>query len=345
MNRILVLRRHTLNIPLILLITLFFFNSAFAGDTVFQEKLGLIKAKNLKHYKFSGKSDLADRIKTAPDFVLAYWSKQDDRSYTAYNLSEDDLRLTRQCLALLPGTYKTILKERLIGIYFVEDFLGSGLADYVVDENDRIYTILMFNPAVLKKDLSELVTEKERTCFIPDRPGTSISITLDDTLPGLIYILLHEATHIVDYINRYTPYVEPDMIKIQGKNVNQTAFTDGVWSDYNRFKDTMDFKYKDRVTFYGMNQGPKINISNADDVYRALEAVPVASIYSTFNWAEDFAEYMTFYYLTRRLKTDYTITVSANDKVLYQYQPFAKKQVVDRAGQLPSLLRQGSDPE
>lgn len=37
--------------------------------------------------------------------------------------------------------------------------------------------------------------------------------------------LLHEATHIIDYVNRYTPYVEPNMLELQGRSSRETPFT------------------------------------------------------------------------------------------------------------------------
>lgn len=311
-------------------LVLFFYGFATADEPDYRQALSLVKAKNLKYYEFNRQSDLPDRIGTAPDFVLDYWSEQDGRQYTTRELSAQERGIVARCLAELPETYKTILTERLIGIYFIEDFLGSGLTDFVLDEGNRIYTILLLNPLTLKDSLTDLVTRKENTCFIADRPGMSIAVTLDERLPGLLYILMHEATHIVDYVNRCTPYVEPDMPEIQGKFSGPKPFTDRLWADYTHFRDGYGFAYKDRVTFYGMNQGPKISISQAADVYRAMSGVPVASLYGTVNWAEDFAEYMTFHYLTQKRGTDYTLTVSENGQIIYQYKPFANSQVIDR---------------
>lgn len=337
-------RRHTVRFFAIPFLLLFIFTAADAGDPVFRKQLDRIKAKNFKYYDFDNGASLAARIGPAPGFVLDYWGEQDGRKYTACRLSEDKRRLVRQCLAELPWIYKTVLRQRLIGIYFVDNFLGSGLADYVLDDHDRVYTILLFNPTVLDENLSELVSRKEQSCFIPDRPGMSVSIRLDDGISGLLYILMHEATHIVDYVNRHTPFVEPDMLKIQGKTEKPTPFTGRLWSDYKTFREEYRFGYKDRITFYGMNQGPKIKISEAIAVYRAMERVPVVSLYSTFNWAEDFAEYLTFYYLTRKRNTDYTITVAEDGNVLYQYRPFTRNRVLARAQDLPLQLRNGLDP-
>ncbi len=53
-----------------------------------------------------------------------------------------------------------------------------------------------------------------------------VKITSAENLSGFFYILLHEATHIIDYVNRYTPYVGPNMLELQGRSSRETPFTD-----------------------------------------------------------------------------------------------------------------------
>ncbi len=327
--------------PVLLTVIMLFFGTACGHLPFFSGQDRPVKAKQFRSYEFDRGSDLAARIRPAPDFVLDYWSNEDGRPYTDYTLSGEEFRIVRECLSILPETYQKTMKNRLIGIYFIENFLGSGLTDYVLDENGDLYTILLLNPSILDLNLSQLVTRKENTCFAPDRTGLSVAVWLGEDTPGLLYILLHEAAHIVDYVERYTPWVEPDLLDIQGVSRRPPPFTDRLWADYDRFRDDIGFAYKDRVTFYGMNQGPRIDISEAPAVYRAMAKLPVASLYSTINWAEDFAEYLTFFFLTRELGLNYTLTVSDRGHVLFQYQPFANPQVFDRWRDLPPSLMHG----
>jgi hypothetical protein len=57
---------------------------------------------------------------------------------------------------------------------------------------------------------------------------------------GLIYILLHETTHIVDYVEHYTPYGE-DNIRELGLSLPETIFSKAVWKHYSEPALAFDF--------------------------------------------------------------------------------------------------------
>jgi hypothetical protein len=100
----------------------------------------------------------------------------------------------------------------------------------------------------------------------------------------------------------------------------------------------MQFPYKDEITFYGFNGGPKIKISDAVDVYQTLETSPLFSLYSSLNWADDFAEYVTFYYMTRHLNLTYRIVVRRNDETIYMYEPMRSERIIARSRLLDKEL-------
>lgn len=79
-----------------------------------------------------------------------------------------------------------------------------------------------------------------------------------------------------------------------------------------------------------MNDGPKINISEAADFYKQLKETPFTSSYASLNWAEDLAEFVTFYQLTQKLEKPYQIKVLKNKKVIFQYEPMKQKKVKKR---------------
>ena len=102
----------------------------------FSEIFAGIPAKNFSSYRFDPSTDLADRVLEAPEFVLAYLRETDKvTNYTAYMPSSAELAEVRKNLALLPPKFKAILQQRLIGIYFVNNWIGIGMADYVLDSD------------------------------------------------------------------------------------------------------------------------------------------------------------------------------------------------------------------
>jgi hypothetical protein len=295
--------------------------------------------KQLENYDYDFGSNLIERVKEPPDFILAYLNRMDNTDkYSSYIPTESEMKIIEKCLTLLPKLHKQILQDRLISIYFIDNYLGSGLTDIVLGENDELYTFLVFNSYVLKTSLTELISYKENTCFIQNEPAIQVEIKLSEELPGLFYIMLHESTHVVDYIEQFTPYVEPFILELQGPSQRDTLFTNQIWKDYSTLDESVLFPYKDDISFYGFGNGPKINVTDAVDVYQALEVSPFVSLFSSYNWAEDFAEYITFYYLTQNLNVDYTILVKENGEIIYSYRPMESRHIIARSTLLDHTL-------
>ena len=228
------------------------------------------------------------------------------------------------------------MEERLVGIYFINNFLGSGFTDYIISEDNKIYTLLILNPSVFRSDLSSWLTYRENTCFISS-PEHRIEVDCGKEYRGLMYILLHETTHVVDYIQLHTPFVEPDMVKIGNFRTDKTAFTDGFWEDYSSPAEDHNYSYRGNLTFYGMGGGPKINISDAAEVYKQLSESPFISLYGSMSWAEDFAELVTFYHLTEKLKQPYTIKFFKGKETPYNLEPAKSPNVLKRIKNLQNL--------
>ena len=168
-----------------------------------------------------------------PPVVLNYLMKLDNRTdYEPYAPGGNEMKIIESAVASLPPKHTEVLKKRLIGIYFIRNFFGNGLADWVVDPHNTVYTILVFNAGVFSRNLTELLTEKEKTCFLADDPEYDIHIDCGKKYNGFHYILVHEATHAVDYVINMTPYADReyrDHLKI---SASETEFTKSIWIGY-----------------------------------------------------------------------------------------------------------------
>ena len=302
--------------------------------------------KIVDKFSFEENSPLKDRIKEAPSFVIQAWEKWDKQTnYVNYALTPKERKIVETYFQYLPPLHKKTLKKRLLGIYIVENFLGSGATDWAIDKDGEVYCYMIFSPQVFKKTISELVTDKEKTCFQPIK-NINLKITISDDYNGFLYILLHESTHVVDYVNRFTPYPEKNISKIMRKKKKKGYFTRGVWAYYEELEEEVTFLKKDKITFYGFNKGPKISIKKAKSIYKALLHTPFISLYGTLNWAEDFAEYVTFYHLVNYLDCDYSINFSYSTEMNsknYTYRPLHRKSVKRREKYLePIYLKEQS---
>lgn len=280
--------------------------------------------RQLSSYKFNPDSSIASRIQHPPDFVMKYIREMDGREYTSYLPDAAEIKKILKSVSDLPRVHKKIIKERVAGIYFINDFLGSGMADWVADERDEIFVILFFNPATLKMNMQEWLTYKENTCFIRDNDNIQINIQSSRDLPAFLGILLHESTHAADYVKNITPYVD-DSIRsyYNAKGVKTAAgpFVKGIWKDLGKPVESYDFPSRDKVTFYGMGNGPGIKSSESAELYRSLSGTPFVSLYGSMNWSEDLAELLMYYHLTVKLKASYAITVLKDSRIIYEYRP------------------------
>lgn len=280
---------------------------------------GIQAVNKFENYIFNADTPLVGRIATPPEFVMAYLKKLDNRpDYVPYSPTNEEMRIAGQSLNNLPDLNKSILAKHLIGVYFINNFTGNGLCDWVVDRNGMVYVFIVFNSSAFKNNISDLLTEKEKTCFKKDTPGIDIRINCGSKFNGFQYILLHESTHAVDYVMNITPYVEVNYKNFKKIAGSDTEFTRGIWSGYDRHK--ADYQFSGKVSFYGLAP-QNLPLSEAPAIYKELSRSPFVSLYSTLAWPEDLAELVTFYHLTHVLKQPFNISVYSKNKKIISLAP------------------------
>ena len=307
-----------------------------------RERVAATPAMNLESYRFDPASPLGDRIQKAPAFVLKHLEEVDGRDdYEAYEPTEAERQLALEYLDLLPAWFDAMLKERLVGIYFVENLLGAAFTEFILDAADKVHAFIAINPATLRTGLSEWMTAREASCFSGASTGAgsrSVFVDCGTKYQALLYALVHECGHVADYVYHYTPYVEPT-IKELGLGVSGTPFIADVWAEYAKPEARADFTGRTDVTFYGLGGGPKIPIASAADLYHGLENSPFPSLYASQNWAEDFAECFTWYFFTDRLGQRYQVGIKSGGAVEVEYEPIYWSRVVHRFPQLDPVVQ------
>jgi hypothetical protein len=280
-------------------------------------------AKNFGSYSFNPAPPLAARVLPAPDFVSLYLGEMDAiNDYANYSPSEAERAQIAKSLDALPPDYKKTLTESLLGIYFIQNYLGSSYTEYVLDTNNKIYTFIAINPAVLKNTASEWLTQKELSCFAPvENTHVEIRVTCGYNIPALDWVLMQAASLAVDYAKGVTPYPEKAVADTPGRGVRESWWTKGIWKEENRFDPSIDFPFQADVTFYGIGGGPKIGLDQAPEVYKKLSKTPVATLHGATGWAMDFAEFMAFYHVTQKLRQPYRIDVFKNGFPSVLYAP------------------------
>ena len=322
-----------------LIIAIVFNLLSCSSQKTLKQVVDSVPAKNFENYDFSVDMELIDRLNASSDMVMDYLRKYDDPNgnYSLLVLEDKERSILKEYLDLLPENYLDVFKERLLGIYVVDNFLGSGMADYVISKEGLIYTILVLNPYLFSTSLSEMLTYKENTIYKTETGDIKANIKLSGNFLGLLYILLHEGTHILDYALRISPYVEPGMAQFQEAKKNSSPFSEETWDDYDKPKPGFQASYQGRISFYSEDENVKVPRKEAKQVYEELAGLPFVSVYSYSNWAEDLAEYAAFYILTQTQGLDYSINVVENGQTMFTLRPFDNPKVRARAANLDFL--------
>jgi hypothetical protein len=241
------------------------------------------------NYRFDPASTLESRIGPPPLFLLNWLRSLDDRpGYTGYTPTPAQRRMIAAWFDLLPGNMREVLRERLLGVYLVNDFLGNGLSNLVLGSDGGKYSWAVINTAGLSKTLSGTLTEREASVF--KGGGVSVDCGGAGEPPGAFYTFFHEMTHAYDYTSGITPYVEREWEELlRGRPPKKRQRWD-VWAAYEKPLPEHDHPLRTKLRFYGMGGGPLLDISEAGALYAWLEKSPFTSLYGTQNWAEDAVE-------------------------------------------------------
>lgn len=262
------------------------------------------------------------RIVPIPENLLEIYRQMDNRpGYRAHTPTAEEKELIIEYLRLLPPAFEKLFRERCVGLYLLDDFVGNGLASWVVDLKGRRYFQITLNRASLGQPLSATLTERERSCFIP-RPGRDVKVEAGEAYRGLAYALFHEAAHALDYVYNITPEVDPDFPeRLRAAALPDGGLFTGIWETPKVPFARYDYKKRDMLTFYGLGGGPRIPAEEAPEVYGGLAGSPFISLYGSKTCAEDFAELIAYNMIVERLGQPYRITLSGPDGKGPSYEP------------------------
>lgn len=266
----------------------------------------------LESYAFSAAAPLADRITLPPAELVESFAQVDGRTdYSAYKPSGADKKLVLEYLRLLPPAYEQTFRRKCVGLYFVSNFIGNGVTNWVIGPGGEVYFYIILNPASLKANLSETLTERERSCFLPV-PGWEVRVEAGRKYRGLLYALFHEGTHGLDYAAGITPYTDDTMPAryFPASPVSKDFFS-ASWAAYSMPAAAADFPGRDRITFYGLGGGPRLRADEAPALYEALPRGGFVSLYGAKSWAEDLAELATFGLITGKLNQPCLVAVKS----------------------------------
>ena len=280
------------------------------------------------------RSSLESRVRATPASVLEMFAEPGVPAPVPHTLTDAERRQLAAALDALPPLHRRVLRERLRSLSFLDGMPNTALTSTVNPGDEYPLFDITLRASVFGQTTSEWLTEKERSCF--DAAGSALQVSIEaGATPAIVYALIHEATHVVDMSVHITPPPPP-----KGEppaSGDSKPFTRGVWAD----RATPAARYRDpRLESVRFRDGGKVlPIGDAIGIYEALGRTPFASLYGSRGWADDLAEYVALYELTRELEQPYRIVIRSGAATVFAYEPMKSDRVLERASRTtPGLL-------
>jgi hypothetical protein len=247
------------------------------------------------------------------------------RSVRPYVLTPAELAQVETALARLPALHRRALETNLRHLGFVEGVPGQGTA-LTSKVGDSMQFDITVRAGALRESLAEFLTTKERRLFEADGSGQSVSFDAEGA-DALTYLLLHEATHILDMSRQLTD--RPG-----------NAFGSGIWQASNNGGLTLaPHLAASPVAASRFRGAGLIPASRARVTYDALANSPFVSLYATAAPAEDLAELTAWHVVSHHYGHKIRLTVrDAGGAVLARYDPMQFPGVRARLPLLDQLL-------
>lgn len=270
-------------------------------------------------------AELAVRIQPAPEAVFNMF-REAGMQPVNHVLTDKEKDKVKKAFTMLPPLHRKILEEHLHSISFMDNIPNTALT-YPVETADSINKFnITFRAEIINETISQWATWKENT-YYSFSEGNEFEINVEGgDLDAIVYILLHEATHVVDAVLELTPHPrERDAF------VEPTPFTQGIWHKMNLPEEAFIGAVLETIRF---RSGKPVPVSQAPEVYKALKKTPFASLYSMAAWFEDLAELVSIYHLTENLNQPFRISIKKNGKEVVNFEPMKNELVKKRLDQL-----------
>lgn len=224
---------------------------------------------------FDPASSLRSRVQPADDDTLKIFAESGAVGARVHRVTAREWTRVEQALAALPRLHRAVLQQRLARVSFVDAPKGGGNAltrDIGGDASHPIFAIAL-RADILNETLSDFLTTKERSLFATDGSDVTVSVEAGQE-SALTYVLLHEATHVLDLTYGIS-------------SQHEWPFMRGIWLDHRRLTTPFD---RSLVTATPFRREAPLPTSRAAELYAALARTPFTSLYATAAAPEDFAE-------------------------------------------------------
>lgn len=288
-----------------------------------QQDSGTLPAQNV-----APQCPLEDRVQLAPEGLLKQFGKQLNVNLSAHVVTPAERIILANAFVQLTPVQCEALKRHLHAIYFIDGMPNNALTfPDSGTSTDPLYSIAV-RAGALNETVSDLVTRKERTLF--DSASSDLAVTVDaGTLDAVVYVFLHEATHIVDSAVLRRPDAK-----------GNHPLVSEIWQDDTTPVD--QYRLPILMSIF-WRTGRMMPITRAVELYSALERTPFISVYASCDSHDDLAELVAWTELTGRLHQPYRILISKGTTVIRVIEPAQSRLIRTRLKYLSQLTGRNPD--
>lgn len=272
--------------------------------------------------------DPEQRVRIAPESVFKSF-REAGMKPADHPLTSVEKEKVKNAFAHLTPLHQRILKQHLQSISFMDNMPNTALTSPVDTGGAAKMFNITFRASLLNENISQWATWKENSCFKQDADSAYSVRVEGGNLDAIIYVLMHEATHIVDAVQDINPHPAhaTDVVP-------STPFTKGIWLRMNVPAEPYIDTLLEQTRF---RSGKQVPISQAPEVYARLAKTPFPSLYAMAAWFEDVAELTTIYHLTTKMNQPFYIVVTKNDVEQTRFEPMKNVLVKERLRQLAAF--------
>lgn len=243
-------------------------------------------------------------------------------SVRPHTLTTRERMIVSKALESLPEVHRRVLSSHLRRLSFVDGISGEGTGLTARVDKSDMYDVTL-RADLIGETLSQFLTTKDRRLFMDDASHQTVHVT-GLGVDALTYVLLHEATHVVDATMGITARLPPPI-------------NDGVWVSRQGLSPELDASPVAHTRFRGE---PALPAGQAGAVYEALSQSPFVSLYSTSSASEDFAELVAWRVVSKKSDAALYVEIKAADgRTVGRYHPLDTPSVRRRFAALDRFLR------
>jgi|GEM_PF-1628922 len=244
--------------------------------------------------------------------------------YTTYDPGFAEISEFQSYLALLPQSYIRLMNEKLLGILLVENFAGAGLSDWVVDEQGNPFYYMILNPDLFRHSIDEWMSYREDSILERRQSDDDYHIKVSTQVnhSAMLYALMHEGAHLIDYDHGITPVVEELFSQVTGRGRISSPFSQRVWSSQTQPLPIYDFEGRDRLNVYAIfPQRGSLPRAAAPGLFKELQLTPFVSFYAATSWNEHLADYVMYWHIEQHLLGRVSLQLWRGDTLVDHYHP------------------------